>query len=102
MRRILLVLGLALVMAAMLVATAAPAMALNTFQLPVFKPGTEEVIIGVEEKGSGPPAASGGPAFGSIVFHCEGGGTTVVHADRETGLPGDNETGGEDCRPAGF
>ena len=89
-------------MMAMLSASAMPAMAFNTFQFPILNQDTGEEVIGVEEKGSGPPAASEGPAAGSVVFHCEGGGATVAHTIPPTGEIGEKRTGGGDCEPENF
>ncbi len=65
MRRILLVLAVALVMAAMMVVTATPAFAKNSFQTdPDF------------DKPPGPPISSGA---GTTVFHCN---SPVIEGER--------------------
>jgi hypothetical protein len=59
-------------------ASAVPAMALNTFQQPL--PG-----IFPQEEPPGPPSASGGPAAGSLVFHCDHS-VEVAHTIPQLGL----------------
>ena len=77
MRRILLVLSVAALMAAMVVVTAAPAFAKNTFQTDEEGP----------PYGPGPPASSG--AF-TTVFHCNSTdvfgtrGAYVIHKNGTT------------------
>ncbi len=76
-RRVQTLLTATALMVALLVASASPAMAFNTFQLPVFAE-SGEVVVPVESP-PGPPTASGGPR--NFVFHCEGGGNEIIHGD---------------------
>ena len=75
-RRVVTILTMTALMVAVLAASASPAMAFNTFKLPVLEDGV--VVVPVESP-PGPPTASGGPR--NFVFHCKGGGTEIIHTD---------------------
>jgi hypothetical protein len=78
----------------MLVASVSPAMAFNTFQFPVERDG--EVVVPVEEP-PGPPTASGGPR--NFVFHCEEGGTEIIHTDAAGEDEDQKRMGKGECAP---
>ena len=93
MRRILLLLTAAILVAVMMAVTAGPAMAKNTFQDPLLDPFQVP-----EENPPGPPTVSGGaPIHSPLVFHCEGGGAEVVKFTKEGEIAGTK--GGGDCAP---
>ncbi len=93
MKRILQVLTVALITGAMLAASAAPAMAFNTFQFPVLKDPGNKVLVEQEEPGQGGPAVSGGP--NTFVYHCDEG-AQVAHEAGEGAVTGPGE-----CAPKG-
>ena len=118
MRRIILLLTVALVMAAMMVAMAMPAMAFTTTQhcqlrnqpepqcpfpederAPIISgaPGQTQSVDQAEGAGPGTPEAKNTP--GAQAVHCGelgGSGTTVGHFDGQEAKP-TKVTGGGDC-----
>jgi hypothetical protein len=100
MRRILLVVSVAALMAAMVVASASAAEAKNTLQFPLTLEGPplEEPFFVPQDTPPGPPTVSGGPTINSsLVFHCPGGGAEVIKFTKEGDFAGTK--GGGDCSP---
>ena len=115
MRRIILLLTVALVMAAMVVGMAMPAMAFNSSHHcnETQNPGAPDPDNPCPVPTDGPPALSGGPGQShlegtkgndnvqpnpsSLAVHCDrigGSGTTVQHFDKDGPT---KTTGGGDC-----